>query len=122
VRGRAGGAPKQAAEAKQPRRRTAHGPQRGRAQKGQRAPTGKALPDLGPVLSPPGFCCLPVSCSGGGSKMFPLGPQNGRHVRSSRHFLIERKAKSNAGGLHMLLIIMWPDNTLAILLLQLLLN
>jgi hypothetical protein len=50
------------------------------------------------------------------------GPQNGRHVRSSRHVLIERKAKSNAGGLHVLLIIMWPDTTLAILLLQLLLN
>jgi hypothetical protein len=49
-----------------------------------------------------------------GSKIFPLGPQNRRHVRSSRHVLIERKAKSNAGGLHVLLIIMWPDTTLAI--------
>ena len=40
-----------------------------------------------------------------GPKIFPLGPQTRRHVRSSRHVLIERKAESNAGGLHLLLII-----------------
>jgi hypothetical protein len=37
-------------------------------------------------------------------KFFPLVPQNRRPVRSSRHVLIERKAKSNAGGLVVLLI------------------
>jgi hypothetical protein len=38
-------------------------------------------------------------------KIFPLGPQkNQRPVRSSRHVLIERKAKSNVGGLVVLLI------------------
>jgi hypothetical protein len=42
-------------------------------------------------------------------KCFPLGSQNRRHVRSSRHVLIEGKSKSNAGGLHLLLIIMWSD-------------
>jgi hypothetical protein len=26
--------------------------------------SGDVLPDLGPVLGPPGFCCLPVTCSG----------------------------------------------------------
>jgi hypothetical protein len=55
-------------------------------------------------------------------KIFPLGRQNRRHLRSSRHVLIERKAKSNAGGLHLLLIIKRPGATPAILLLQLLLN
>ena len=35
-----------------------------------------------------------------GPNFSPLGSQNRRHVRSSRHVLIERKAKSNAGGLH----------------------
>ena len=54
-------------------------------------------------MPPPGFCCLPAGYLFWGSKFFPLGPQNRRHVRSSRHVLIERKAKSNAGGLHLLL-------------------
>jgi hypothetical protein len=81
-----------------------------------------SLPDLGPVLSPPGFCCLPVSCSGA-PKFCLWGPKTGATCGARGMFdLIERKAKSNAGGSHMLLIIMWPDNTLAILLLQLLLN
>jgi hypothetical protein len=68
-----------------------------------------ALPDLGPVLPPLGSAACRLAVLG-------------RHVRSSRHLLIERKAKSSAGGLHVLLIIMWPDTALAILLLQLLLN
>jgi hypothetical protein len=69
-------------------------------------------------FSPPGFCCLPVSCSGAPKfSLWGVGPQNGRHVRSSRQVLIEPKSKSSAGGLHVLLIIMWPDATLAILLL-----
>jgi hypothetical protein len=76
---------------------------------------GLALPDLGPVLSPLGSAACRLAVLG--LQNFPLGPQNGRHVRSSRHVLIERKAKSSAGGLHVLLIIMWPDTTLAMLLL-----
>ena len=80
-----------------------------------------ALRDLAPRDRAPGlhtFCSEVVW----GPKNFPLVPQNRRHVRSSRHVLIERKAKSNAGGLHLLLIIKWPGATPAILLLQLLLN
>jgi uncharacterized protein YbdZ (MbtH family) len=34
------------------------------------------LPDPGPVLSPPGFCCLPVSCSGA-PKFSLWGPKTG---------------------------------------------
>jgi hypothetical protein len=75
-------------------------------------------------FAPPGFCCMPpmpVSCSG--APNFSLwGPKTGATCGATRHVLIERKAKRNAGGLHVLLIIMWPDTTLAILLLQLLLN
>jgi hypothetical protein len=36
----------------------------------------EALPDLGPVLVPPGFCCLPVSCSGA-PKFSLWGPKKG---------------------------------------------
>jgi hypothetical protein len=61
---------------------------------------GVALPDLGPVLLPPGFCCLPVICS----ETSCLGPQNRRPVRSSRHVPIERKHSSDARGLDVLLI------------------
>jgi hypothetical protein len=82
---------------------------------------GLALWDPGPRLVGP---VLPTFCSEvvWGPKNFPPGSRNRRHVRSSRHVLIERKAKSNAGGLHLLLIIMWPDATPTVLLLQLLLN
>jgi hypothetical protein len=66
----------------------------------------------------PAACRLSVL----GPQKIPLGRQNRRQVRSSRHVLIERKAKSNAGGLHLLLTVKWPGATPAILLLQLLLN
>jgi hypothetical protein len=62
-----------------------------------------ALRDLAPRLGVPvleSFCSEVVW----GPKIFPLCPQNWRPVRSSRHVLIERKAKSNAGGLVVLLI------------------
>ena len=61
------------------------------------------LRDLAPRIRVPvlaAFCSEVVW----GPKIFPLGPQNRRPVRSSRHVLIERKAKSNAGGLVVLLI------------------
>jgi hypothetical protein len=63
----------------------------------------RTLRNLTPCLGVPGlaaFCSEVVWAP----KIFPLGPQNRRPVRSSRHVLIERKAKSNAGGLVVLLI------------------
>jgi hypothetical protein len=61
-----------------------------------------ALPDLGPVLPPPGFCCLPVICLG--PQNFPFGvPNSAPRVRSSRHVPIERKHSNDARGLDMLL-------------------
>jgi hypothetical protein len=62
-----------------------------------------SLRNLAPRLGAPvleSFCSEVVW----GPKLFPLGPQNRRPVRSSRHVLVERKAKSNAGGLVVLLI------------------
>jgi hypothetical protein len=77
-----------------------------------------SLADLGPVLSP-----LVSAQVFWDPKIFSLGRQNRpAPLWSSRHVLIERKGKSNAGGLHLLLIIKWPGATPAILLLQLLLN
>jgi hypothetical protein len=61
-------------------------------------PEASTLRNLAPCLGAwgPWFGCILL---GGG-----LGPQKRRAVLSSRHFLIERKAKSNAGGLVVLLI------------------
>jgi hypothetical protein len=56
-----------------------------------------------PSFGGPCFACILLEVVWG-PKIFPLGLQNRRPVRSSRHVLIERKAKSNAGGLVVLLI------------------
>jgi hypothetical protein len=54
--------------------------------------------DLGPRIRARGlqtFCSEVVW----GPKLFPLGPQNRRRVRSSRHVLLERKHSNDARGL-----------------------
>ena len=56
-----------------------------------------SLRNLAPRLGVPvleSFCSEVVW----GPKIFPLGPQNRRPVRSSRHVLIERKHSSDARG------------------------
>jgi hypothetical protein len=81
-----------------------------------------ALPDLGPVLSPLGSaaaCRLAVL----GLQKFPSGAPK-RAPRTELEACSDRtKSKEQRRRLgHVLLIIMWPDITPAILLLQLLLN
>jgi hypothetical protein len=53
------------------------------------------------LLAFPAVCRLPVW----GPKIFPLGSQIQRHVRSSRHVPIERKHSNDARGLNMLRIL-----------------